>query len=410
MENKKIVLAYSGGLDTSIITAWLVREGFEVICLLVDIGQKVEDIEELKQKALDCGAIESVVVDLEEEFVREYVFRALKWNAKYEGEYLLGTSLARPLIAKAQVEVANKYGAGWLSHGATGKGNDQVRFEMAYYALMPDARIFAPWKNDKFLSEFPGRKEMIAFAEENNIPIKASNDQPWSSDENLMHISFEAGMLEDPDAKPRDNMFEYSVSPQDAPDEVIEIKIHFENGVPVALGSEGGISPATLLKKLNEIGGKNGVGRLDMVENRFVGMKSRGVYETPGGTILWVAHRAMESLTMDRDLMHLRDDLMPRFARKVYNGFWFCREMEALNDFIENSQENVTGTVTLEIYKGNVMVIGRWSLFSLYDADIASMDDDGGVYDQTDATGFIKLNALPQRVQAAKKAEWEKRE
>ena len=402
MQNKKLVLAYSGGLDTSIITAWLVQEGFEVICLLIDLGQEVENIEELRQKALSCGAKKAITLDLKEEFIKNYVFPALKWNAKYENEYLLGTSVARPLIAKAQVDIAEKEGAQWLSHGATGKGNDQVRFEMAYYALKPDVKIYAPWKDDKFLAQFPGRAEMIEYANKNNIPIKATTDQPWSSDENLLHISFEAGMLEDPWVKPLPEMFELSVLPQDAPDETTEILLDFIDGEPVALNGKK-FSPAGLVSKLNEIGGKNGIGQLDMVENRFVGMKSRGVYETPGGTILWKAHKAIESLTMDRDLMHLRDSLMPEYAKMVYNGFWFCRKMEALNKFMENTQQNITGTVRLELYKGNVTVTGRKSSFSLYDAKIASMDDDEGAYDQKDAIGFIKLNALPQRVQAAKK-------
>ncbi len=402
MENKKIVLAYSGGLDTSIITTWLVQNGFEVICLLVDLGQKVEDVEELKQKALNCGASKSVVLDLKEEFVKEYVFEVMKWNAKYEGEYLLGTSVARPLIAKAQVQIAEQEGAQWLSHGATGKGNDQVRFEMGYYALKPDVKVYAPWKDPKFLEKFPGRKEMIDFAEENNIPIKATNEQPWSSDENLLHISFEAGMLEDPWTKPLDEMYEFSKTPQNAPDQTTELFLDFEDGLPVSLNGEK-LSPAEMLHKLNEIGGENGIGQLDMVENRFVGMKSRGVYETPGGTILWKAHKAMESITMDRDLMHLRDSLMPEFAKMVYNGFWFCAKMKAMQKLIAQSQKKVTGTVRLDLYKGNVRITGRKSDYSLYDDKIASMDDDGGAYNQEDAIGFIKLNALPQRVEAAKR-------
>lgn len=402
MQNNKIVLAYSGGLDTSIITAWLVENGYEVICLLIDLGQKVEDIEELKAKALKCGAKKSIVLDVKEEFVKDYVFEAMKWNAKYEGEYLLGTSVARPLIAKAQVEIAEQEGAQWLSHGATGKGNDQVRFEMAYYALKPDVKIYAPWKDPKFLEHFPGRKEMLDYATKHDIPVKATKDQPWSSDENLLHISFEAGMLEDPWTKPLEEMYEFSKTPQNAPDKTTEILIDFENGLPVSLNGEK-LSPAEMLHKLNEIGGENGIGQLDMVENRFVGMKSRGVYETPGGTILWQAHKAIESITMDRDLMHLRDSLMPEFAKMVYNGFWFCPKMNALQKFIEESQKFVTGTVRLDLYKGNVRTTGRKSEYSLYDDKIASMDDDDGAYNQEDAIGFIKLNALPQRVQAAKR-------
>lgn len=404
MENasKKLVLAYSGGLDTTIITKWLVNKGYDVICCLVDLGQKVEDIEMLKQKALNCGAVKAISVDAKEEFVQNHVFKAMQWNAKYEGEYLLGTSLARPLIAKTQIAVANEENAEYVSHGATGKGNDQVRFEMAYYALKPNVKIFAPWKDPEFLHSFPGRQEMIAFANAHNIPIKATKDQPWSTDENLMHISFEAGMLEDPWTKPLPEMFEYSVSPQQAPDASTEITINFEKGLPVAVNGEA-LSPAQLLTKLNKIGGDNGVGRLDIVENRFVGMKSRGVYETPGATILWQAHKAMESITMDRDMMHLRDTLMPTFAEMVYYGFWFCDKMKALDAFIAETQKYVSGTVRLELYKGTVMTTGRKSPFSLYDIKIASMDDDKGAYTPTDAIGFIRLNALPQRVQGFKR-------
>ncbi len=402
--SNKVVLAYSGGLDTSIITKWLVAKGYEVICVLVDLGQKVENIDQMLQKALNCGAAKALSVDLKEEFVSNHVFKALKWNAKYEGEYLLGTSLARPLISKAQIDVAKKEGAQYVSHGATGKGNDQVRFEMAYYSLMPNVKIIAPWKTEEFIKQFPGRKEMIEFAKTNAIPIKATLDQPWSSDENLMHISFEAGMLEDPWEKPLPEMFELSKSPQQAPDKVTEVLIDFEKGIPVAVDGKK-MSPAVLLEALNKVGGENGVGRLDMVENRFVGMKSRGVYETPGATILWVAHKALEGITMDRDTMHLRDELMPKFAEMVYYGFWFCEKMKALDAFIGETQKNVTGTVRLDLYKGNVMVTGRKSPVSLYDINIASMDDDKGAYNQSDAIGFIRLNALPQRVQALKQSQ-----
>ena len=402
--SNKVVLAYSGGLDTSIITKWLVAKGYEVICVLVDLGQKVENIDQMLQKALNCGAAKALSVDLKEEFVSNHVFKALKWNAKYEGEYLLGTSLARPLISKAQIDVAKKEGAQYVSHGATGKGNDQVRFEMAYYSLMPNVKIIAPWKTEEFIKQFPGRKEMIEFAKTNAIPIKATLDQPWSSDENLMHISFEAGMLEDPWEKPLPEMFELSKSPQQAPDKVTEVLIDFEKGIPVAVDGKK-MSPAVLLEALNKVGGENGVGRLDMVENRFVGMKSRGVYETPGATILWVAHKALEGITMDRDTMHLRDELMPKFAEMVYYGFWFCEKMKALDAFIGETQKNVTGTVRLDLYKGSVMVTGRKSPVSLYDINIASMDDDKGAYNQSDAIGFIRLNALPQRVQALKQSQ-----
>ncbi len=399
---KKVVLAYSGGLDTSIITKWLVDQGYAVICCMLDLGQKVENLEELKAKALKCGAMKVVAIDVKEEFVRDYVIPAMQWNAKYEGEYLLGTSLARPLIAKKQIELAIAEGAEYVAHGATGKGNDQVRFEMAYYALKPDVKIIAPWKDEKFLAQFPGRQEMIAYAEMNGIPVKATAAQPWSSDENLMHISFEAGMLEDPSVKPLPEMFELSVDPKNAPDASTEVIINFVAGVPVAVNGKM-MGCSELLTELNKIGGANGVGRLDMVENRFVGMKSRGVYETPGATILWQAHKAVESLSMDRDLMHLRDSLMPGFAEMVYYGFWFCDKIKALRAFCVESQKYVTGSATLELYKGNVMTIGRESVNSLYDMKIASMDNDGGAYNQKDAIGFIRLQALPQRVQAVKR-------
>lgn len=399
---KKIVLAYSGGLDTSIITKWLADKGYSVICCLLDLGQKVEDIEALKQKALTCGAEKALSFDVREEFVKEYVFPALKWNAKYEGEYLLGTSLARPLIAKKQIEVAIAEGADYVSHGATGKGNDQVRFEMAYYALKPDVKIIAPWKDEEFLKEFPGRQEMIAYAEKHGIPVKATKAQPWSSDENLLHISFEAGMLEDPWAKPLPEMFELSVDPKQAPDAGVTVEIDFEKGVPIAVNGVA-MSPAGILSELNIIGGAHGVGRLDMVENRFVGMKSRGVYETPGGTILWQAHKAVESITMDRDTMHLRDKLMPEFAEMTYYGFWFCDKMKAMQAFIDQTQIYVTGRARLELYKGNVLTTGRTSPHSLYDMSIVSMDDDHGAYNQKDAIGFIRLQSLPQRVQAVKR-------
>lgn len=402
--SNKVILAYSGGLDTTIITKWLANKGYQVICLLVDLGQKVENIDELLQKALNCGAVKALMVDLKEEFVSKHVFKALKWNAKYEGEYLLGTSLARPLISKAQIEVAKKEGVEYVSHGATGKGNDQVRFEMAYYSLMPNVKIIAPWKTEEFIKQFPGRKEMIEFAEANDLPIKATLGQPWSTDENLMHISFEAGMLEDPWQKPLPEMFELTKSPQDAPGKVTELLIDFKNGVPVAVNGAT-LSPAKLLETLNNIGGENAIGRLDMVENRFVGMKSRGVYETPGATILWAAHKALEGITMDRDTMHLRDELMPKFAEMVYYGFWFCEKMKAMDAFINDTQKNVTGTVRLELYKGNVTITGRKSPVSLYDINIASMDNDKGAYTQSDAIGFIKLNALPQRVQALKQSQ-----
>lgn len=400
----KVVLAYSGGLDTSIIAKWLVEKGYDVVCCLVDIGQKVEDLEKIKIKATKiCGASKIYVVNAQEEFVTDYIFQSMKWNAQYEGEYFLGTSLARPLVAKKQMEILIKENATTASHGATGKGNDQVRFEMSYYAIKPDVKIFAPWKDDAFLKEFPGRTEMIAFAKEHNIPIKATLAAPWSTDENLMHISFESGILEDPWAKPPAAMYEYTTSPEKAPNKVTTIEISFDKGIPVKINGKS-LSPLKIMLELNRLGSENGIGRLDMVENRFVGMKSRGVYETPGATILWKAHRAMESITMDRDLMHLRDKLMPEFAEMVYYGFWFSDKMRSLMAFVDSTQEFVNGTVRLDLYKGNVSVTGRKSPNSLYDMSIATMDDDKGAYTPKDAIGFIKLMALPQRLQKIKRA------
>ncbi len=400
---EKIVLAYSGGLDTSIITRWLVNKGYDVTCCLVDIGQKVEDLKKIQDKATAiCGASKIYVVDAKEEFITDYIFPALKWNAMYEGEYYLGTSLARPLVAKKQMEVLEKEGATIVSHGATGKGNDQVRFEMSYYAIKPDVKILAPWKDDSFLKEFPGRKEMISFAEKHGIPIKATHAAPWSTDENLMHISFESGILEDPWHKPPAEMFEYTTSPFKAPNLVTELQISFEKGIPTKLNGKA-MPPLKLMQSLNKLGSENGIGRTDMVENRFVGMKSRGVYETPGAAILWKAHRAIESLTMDRDLMHLRDKLMPEFAELAYNGFWFSDKMRALNAFVDMTQEYVEGTVRLELYKGNITITGRKSHYSLYDIGIATMDNDGGAYTPKDAIGFIKLMSLPQRLQKIKR-------
>lgn len=403
MKKEKVVLAYSGGLDTSIIAKYLVIKGYEVICCLVDVGQKIEDISKIKHKALEiCGASKLYVVDAKEEFVQKYIFTAMKWNAQYEGEYYMGTALARPIIAEKQIEILNKEKANIASHGATGKGNDQVRFEVGYYAFKPNIKIFAPWKDEEFIKKFPGRKEMIAFANKNNIPVKATKTKPWSTDENLMHISFESGILEDPWLKPPEDMFEYTISPEKSPDKTITIIIEFKKGIPVKINGKK-MLPVLIMETLNKLGSENGIGRLDMVENRFVGMKSRGVYETPGATILWKAHKAIESITMDRDLMHLRDKLAPEFAELAYNGFWFSDKMKALNVFINTTQEYVSGCVRLELYKGNVTVIGRDSPCSLYDANIVTMDDDGGAYTQKDAIGFIKLMALPQRIQKIKR-------
>ncbi len=401
MNNKKVVLAYSGGLDTSIIVHWLAKQGYKVIGLLINLGQRVEDLDSIREKGINAGAEKVLLEDAREEFVSDYVFPAIQANAVYEGTYLLGTSIARPLIAKKQIKIAESEGAQYVSHGATGKGNDQVRFELSYYALNPDIKVIAPWRDEKFLVEFPGRQEMIAYAKKNNIPVKATKNKPWSSDENLMHISFEAGMLEDPWEKPLEEMFEYSVSPQKAPDKASEILIDFENGIPISVNSEK-MSPAKLLAYLNKLGGENGIGRVDMVESRFVGMKSRGVYETPGGTILHATHRAIESITIDRDVMNLKDSLMPRIAGLIYNGFWFSPEMKLLKNMISESQKGVTGEVRMELYKGNCTITGRKSLKSLYDKGIASMDKGFEKYNPKDAEGFININALPLKSQKVK--------
>ena len=398
MNNKKVVLAYSGGLDTSIIVHWLAKQGYKVIGLLINLGQRVEDLDSIREKGINAGAEKVLLEDAREEFVSDYVFPAIQANAVYEGTYLLGTSIARPLIAKKQIKIAESEGAQYVSHGATGKGNDQVRFELSYYALNPDIKVIAPWRDEKFLVEFPGRQEMIAYAKKNNIPVKATKNKPWSSDENLMHISFEAGMLEDPWEKPLEEMFEYSVSPQKAPDKASEILIDFENGIPISVNSEK-MSPAKLLAYLNKLGGENGIGRVDMVESRFVGMKSRGVYETPGGTILYAAHRAIESITIDRDVMNLKDSLMPRIASLIYNGFWFSPEMKLLKNMIFESQKGVTGEVRIELYKGNCTVTGRKAPKSLYDKGIASMDKGFEKYNPKDAEGFININAIPLKNQ-----------
>ena len=397
MSKEKVVLAYSGGLDTSVIVHWLASQGYDVIALCLDLGQKVENLDEIRQKGLKAGAVDVLIEDVRKEFVEDYVFRAIEWNAVYEGTYLLGTSLARPLISKKQIEAAERFGASTVSHGATGKGNDQVRFELGYYALNPDIKIIAPWKVPEFYQRYPGRAQLIEYAQQNGIPVKATAEQPWSTDENLMHISFESGMLEDPWQEPKEEMFELSQSPKNAPDQEQILTIDFEEGLPVRLdGHE--FAPVDLLTELNEIGGRHGIGRVDLVESRFVGMKSRGVYETPGGTILNIAHRAMESLTLDRGVIHLKDSLMPRFSQLVYNGFWFSPEMEILLEMGRSTQKRVSGTVRLKLYRGNCMVTGRKSDNSLYDEDIATMEADEGNYDPRDSNGFIRLNALPLRI------------
>ncbi|MDP2749643.1 MAG: argininosuccinate synthase [Nanoarchaeota archaeon] len=400
--NKKVVLAYSGGLDTSVILKWLLGKGYEVVCYVADVGQN-EDLLAVKQKALKIGASKVYIEDLKEEFVKDYIFPAIKGNAVYEGKYLLGTSLARPLIAKRHIEIAKKEKTNIISHGATGKGNDQVRFELTYLALFPEAEIISPWKMNEFLSEFQGRSDMIAYSEKHGIPIKATSKKPYSTDPNLMHISYEAGVLEDPNFEPQEDMFEMTVSPKRAPDKEIKIMVEFKQGVPVKVINEETKEVVTgalkILVYLNKIGGENGIGRDDLVENRFVGMKSRGVYETPAGTILLKAHKDIEGLTLDREVALLKDTLTPKFAQLIYNGFWFAPEMEFLMAAINKSQEYVNGIVKMKLYKGNVIIVGRESKTSLYDEAIASMDKHGG-YDQTDAKGFIKLNALRIRTSA----------
>jgi argininosuccinate synthase len=388
----KVVLAYSGGLDTSVILRWLKESyGCEVICFAADVGQ-AEELGGLEEKAFATGASKLYVEDLREEFVRDFVFTALKANAVYEGVYLLGTSLARPLIAKKQIEIAHKEGARAVSHGATGKGNDQVRFELTYYALDPHIRVIAPWREWPFKS----RSDLIAYAQEHGIPITATKEKPYSMDRNLMHISYEGGILEDPWAEPPAGIFILTRSPEEAPDKPVYVEIDFDSGVPVSVDGEV-LSPASLLDRLNRLGGEHGIGRVDLVENRFVGMKSRGVYETPGVTILQAAHRAVESLTLDREVAHLKDSLNARVAEMIYYGFWYTPEFDAIRALIDQSQANVTGTARLKLYKGNCIVAGRRSPCSLYSEEFATFERDA-VYNQRDAEGFIKLNALRLRM------------
>ena len=392
---KKVVLAYSGGLDTSVILRWLQdAHQAEVVTFTADLGQG-EDIEPARAKAESMGISEIYIEDLREEFTRDYVFPMFRANALYEGEYLLGTSIARPLIAKRQIEIAHEVGADAVSHGATGKGNDEVRFELGYYALEPSIKVIAPWREWDLTS----RTKLIEYAETHQIPIPKDKrgEAPFSVDANLLHISAEGKVLEDPWVEPGEYVFSRSVSPMDAPDTPTEITIDFKSGDPVAVNGKA-MSPATLLTALNKLGGDNGIGRVDLVENRFVGMKSRGVYETPGGTILFKARRAMESITLDRGAAHAKDAMMPRYAELVYNGFWFDPEREMLQKAIDASQENVTGTVRLKLYKGNVIITGRQSPHSLYHPDLVTFEDGAADYDQSDAHGFIRLNALRLRV------------
>ena len=395
---RKVVLAYSGGLDTSVILRWLEEQyQCEVVTFTADLGQG-EEVEPARAKAQQLGVKEIYIEDLREEFVRDFVFPMFRANTIYEGEYLLGTSIARPLIAKRLIEIAEETGADAISHGATGKGNDQVRFELGAYALNPDIKIIAPWRE----WDLSSRETLLAYAEKHGIPVeqKRKGGSPYSMDANLLHISYEGGPLENPWNEAEDDMWKWSVSPEDAPDKAEYIELGFEKGDAVALNGEK-LSPATILKSLNEIGGSHGIGRLDIVENRYVGMKSRGCYETPGGSVLLKAHRALESITLDRELAHLKDDLMPRYATLIYNGYWWSPEREAIQALIDHSQKTVTGEVRLKLYKGSISVVGRKSeQESLFSETIATFEDDQGAYNQQDAEGFIKLNALRLRIQA----------
>ncbi|MBW1750157.1 MAG: argininosuccinate synthase [Deltaproteobacteria bacterium] len=393
MSVNKIVLAYSGGLDTSVILKWLAQE-YEcpIIAFAADVGQH-EDWDAIREKGMATGAEKVVISDLREEFVRDYIFPAFRANAIYEGSYLLGTSLARPIIGKEQVRIAEQEGADAVSHGATGKGNDQVRFELTYLALNPRLQIIAPWR----IWDLNSRTKLVAFAREHNIPIPTTKKNPYSSDENLLHISFEGGILEDPWNEPEESMFKLSVSPEKAPDSPTYMELDFEQGNPVAIDGER-LGPVELFTKLNTLGGANGIGRLDMVENRFVGMKSRGVYETPGGTILRAAHRDLETITLDREVMRIRDSLIPEYARLIYNGFWFSPELEMLQKTMDESQKTVNGTVRMKLYKGNCIPVGRKSDNSLYSEAFATFEEDE-VYNQADAAGFIRLNSLRLQIQ-----------
>jgi argininosuccinate synthase len=402
----KIILAYSGGLDTSVILAWLKQNyDAEIIAFCADIGQE-EELDGLTEKALRTGAAKCIIEDLREEFARDFIFPMFQAGAIYEGQYFLGTSIARPLIAKRMVEIARAESAEAIAHGATGKGNDQVRFELTAAALAPKLKVIAPWRVKKFRQQFPGRAEMIAFANENKIPVEASVSKPYSMDRNLLHISYESGVLEDPwfDASSPQmrDMYKLSAAPEDAPNEAEHVDLAFDAGNCVAVNGMS-LSPLGVMQTLNKLGGKHGIGRVDIVENRFVGMKSRGVYETPGGAILHFAHRQMETLTMDREVMQLRDSLIPKYSTLVYDGFWFAPEREALQALVTETQRDVTGVVRLKLYKGNIIIAGRKSPKSLYDPQIATMEAVASTYDQDDATGFIRLNALRLKVRAALK-------
>ena len=407
----KIVLAYSGGLDTSVLLTWLKEKyNAEIIAFCADVGQE-EELRGLKQKARRTGASKMYIDNLQEEFARDFIYPIMQAGAIYEDQYFLGTSIARPLIAKRMVEIARKEKAHAIAHGATGKGNDQVRFELTAAALAPDLDIIAPWRMAEFRAEFPGRKEMIAYCRKHKIDVEASAKKPYSMDRNLLHISYEAGILEDIEfdafAPKNKGMFKLSVSPEDAPNKPEHVTLNFEKGNCIAVNGKA-LSPLGVMRKLNKLGGKHGIGRVDIVENRFVGMKSRGVYETPGGAILHFAHRQIETITLDREVMHIRDSLIPKYSELVYNGFWYAPEREMLQALVTESQRNVTGTVKLKLYKGNLMTSGRQSPVSLYNPDIATMEaDPTEAYNQDDASGFINLNALRLRVRA--KVQWKRR-
>ena len=393
---KKVVLAYSGGLDTSVILKWLINKGYDVICFVGNVGQK-EDFDAIEKKAYDTGAIDVQTVDLRRQFITDFIFPALQGNALYEGRYLLGTALARPVLARRQIEIAAQTGAAAVSHGSTGKGNDQVRFELTYYALNPDIAVISPWKDRKFLDQFKGRQDLLDYAHQWEIPVTASKKRPFSEDENLMHISHEAGVLEDPSLRPGESVFSHTKALKETPDEESLIEITFANGLPVKVvnlddGTEK-TDPLELFIYLNKLGSEHSVGRLDMVENRFIGIKSRGVYETPAGTILWVAHRDLEGLAMDKEVMHLRDSLIPKFSELIYNGLWFSPEMDFIMSAFKKSQEAVDGIVTLSLFKGNATPVGRKSPTSLYDQDFSSMEMEGG-FDALDSKGFINIHAI----------------
>ncbi len=396
MLKKKVVLAYSGGLDTSVILKWLVNKGYDVVCFVGDVGQK-DDFEAIEKKALKTGASKVYTEDLREEFVTDYIFPALRGNACYEGRYLLGTALARPLLAKRQIEIAEKEKAEYVAHGSTGKGNDQIRFEFAFYALNPNMKVISPWKDPEFMAEFKGRSDLISYAKKWKIPVKATTKKPYSEDENLMHISHESGALEDPTFRPPENLFTLTTSPEKAPDKETIIEIHFEDGNPVKVVNKNNgtikAKPLDLFMYLNELGSKNGIGRVDMVENRYIGIKSRGIYEAPGATILWLAHRDIEGIAMDKEVLHIRDMLIPKFSELIYNGFWFSPEMDFLMSAFNKSQEAIDGKVILSLYKGNVNVIGRESHTSLYNSKMSSMEVEGG-FDATDSLGFINISAI----------------